>query len=73
MDPPVVYSLHIYNTFAVLATNKPRLFTVVIFLHRILRQQYGQKLCLRRLRTQGCMKFIDVHTTDIFLSCRNRS
>ena len=37
MDPHVVYCLHIYNTFVVLTTNKPRLFTVIIWLHRILR------------------------------------
>ena len=38
--------IDIYNTFVVLTTNKPRLFTVVILLHRILRQQYGRMLRL---------------------------
>ena len=32
----------IYNKFVVLTNNKPQLFTVVIWLHCILRQQYGQ-------------------------------
>ena len=65
MDPHVVYYLHIYNKYVVLMTDKPRLFMVVIFLHCILRQQYGQTLCLCHSRTQRCMKFIDIHNTAI--------
>ena len=42
----------IYNKFVVLTTDKPRLFTVVIWLHRVLCQQYGQMLRLRDLPTQ---------------------
>ena len=39
--PHVVDCLNIYNKFVVLTTNKPQLFTVVILLNHILRQQYG--------------------------------
>ena len=41
----------IYNKFVVVATDKLRLFTVVISLHCILRQQYGWTLRLRDLQT----------------------
>ena len=58
----------IYNTFVVLMTNKPRIFMVVIWLYRILRQQYGQTLCLLDLHTQRWVQFIDIHTIAIFLS-----
>ena len=57
----------IYNKFIVLTTDKPRLFTVVIWLHRILCQQYWKKLRLCNVRTQRWVKFIDIHTTDIFV------
>ena len=52
LDPHVVYCLHIYNTFVVLMTDKPRLCTVDILLHHILRQQYGHTLRLRHPPTQ---------------------
>ena len=40
----------IYNTIVVITTNKPHLFIVVIILHRIPRQKYGQMLRLRDLQ-----------------------
>ena len=45
--PHIVYCLNIYNTFVVLTTNKPRLFTVVVFFYHIFFQKYGQTLHLR--------------------------
>ena len=51
-------------------TYKPRLFTVVIFLYRILRQQFGWKLRLSRLQTQRCVQFIDIHTTAINIASK---
>ena len=62
LDPHVVYFLQMYNKFFVLMTNKPQLFTVVLLLHRILHQQYGQMLRLRHLLTQRWVQFIDNHT-----------
>ena len=44
--PNVFYYLHIYNTFVVLTTDKPRLFTVVVLFHRIFFQKVGQTLLL---------------------------
>ena len=55
----------IYNNFFVLTPDKPRLFTVVIWLHRILRQQYGRTLGLLDLPTKRWAQFIDIHTTAI--------
>ena len=52
MYPHVVYCLHIYNTFVVLTTNEPRLFTVVILFHHIFYEQYGRTLHLRHQPTQ---------------------
>ena len=65
LDPHIVYYLHIYNTSVVLTTDKPRLFTVFIWLHHILRQQYGCTLRLLHLPTQRWSQFIDIHTTAI--------
>ena len=42
----------IYNTFVVLTTNKPQLFMVIIWLHRIICQQYRQTLRFCHLQTQ---------------------
>ena len=42
----------IFNTFVVLTTDKPRLFTVVILLYHILRQQYRRKFRLCDIHTQ---------------------
>ena len=37
--PHVVYCLHIYYTFVILTTNKPRVFTVVVLFYHIFFQQ----------------------------------
>ena len=50
--PHVVYCLHIYNTFVVLTTDKPRLFMVVILFHHTFYQQYGPTLSLRHQKTK---------------------
>ena len=50
--PHVVYCLHIYNTFVVLTTNKPRLLRFVILFHHRFYQQYGRTLRLRHQPTQ---------------------
>ena len=64
-DPHAFYSLHIYNTYIVLTTNKPRIFTVVILLRLILLQQYGRTLRLRHLQTQRCVQLIGIHNNNI--------
>ena len=58
----------IYNSSVVLRTDKPQLFTVVIWLHCILCQQYGRTLRLCDIHTQRWVQFIDIHSTAIFLS-----
>ena len=63
LEPHVVDCLHIYNTFVVLTTNKPRLFTVIILFHHIFCQQYGIMLRLLHLPRQSEVQFIDNHTT----------
>ena len=52
VGPSPCLLIDIYNTFVVITTDKPQIFTVVIWLHRILFQKYGQTLRLHDLLTQ---------------------
>ena len=51
LDPHIIYGFNNYKTFAVLTTNKPRLFTVVVFFYYIFSQQYGQTFRLHHQLT----------------------
>ena len=42
MDPHVVYCLNIYNTFVVLTTAKPQLFTVVVLFYHTFFKNTGE-------------------------------
>ena len=43
LDPHIVYCLNIYKTFVVLITNKPRLFTVVVFFYHTFFNNAGKR------------------------------
>ena len=60
--------IDIYNNFVVFTTDKPRLFTVVIWLHHILCQQYGRTLRLFDLQTQRSVKFIDIYNMYVVIT-----
>ena len=65
LDSHIVYCLNIYNTFFVLTTDKPRLFTVVVFFYHTFFQQFGQTLRLRDQLTQRQVQFIEDFITAI--------
>ena len=58
LEPHVVDCFNIYNTFVVLTIDKPRILSVVIVLHHIIRQQYGQTLRLVIYRHKGKCNYL---------------
>ena len=66
---PFTLSILCYSQYIFLARPvKTRLFTVVVWFYRILRQQYGHKLCRRNLPKKRWVEFIDNHTTSILFN-----
>ena len=63
----------IYNTFVVFTTDKPRPFTVDIWLHCIIRKQYEQTLCFCDLQTKRWVQFIDISPLLFFYRIKNIS
>ena len=62
----VVYSLLSAIHFLFARPVKPRLFTVVVWLYRILCQKYGRTLRLCDQHTQRLVHYIDIHTTAVW-------